>query len=78
MRRPVPAHGRVQLRHGSIPFIMGITLAMEEQNADNDEFDASAISTIKVALMGPLAGIGDAFFGACSEWYLRVSACPSR
>ncbi len=45
-----------------IPFIMGITLAMEEQNADNDEFDASAISTIKVALMGPLAGIGDAFF----------------
>ena len=35
---------------------------MEEQNADNDEFDASAISTIKVALMGPLAGIGDAFF----------------
>ena len=41
---------------------MGITLAMEEQNADNDEFDASAISTIKVALMGPLAGIGDAFF----------------
>ena len=45
-----------------IPFIMGITLAMEEQNADNDEFDASAISTIKVALMGPVAGIGDAFF----------------
>ena len=45
-----------------IPFIMGITLAMEEQNADNDEFDASAISTLKGALMGPLAGIGDAFF----------------
>lgn len=62
MRRPVPAHGRVQLRHGSHPLYQGITLAMEEQNADNDEFDASAISTIKVALMGPLAGIGDAFF----------------
>ena len=45
-----------------IPFIMGITLAMEEQNAEQEDFDTSAISTIKVALMGPLAGIGDAFF----------------
>ena len=45
-----------------IPFIMGIVLAMEEQNANSDDFDTSAISTIKVALMGPLAGIGDAFF----------------
>ena len=28
-----------------IPFIMGITLAMEEQNADSQDFDTSAIST---------------------------------
>ena len=35
---------------------------MEEQNAKTDDFDTSAISNVKVALMGPLAGIGDSFF----------------
>lgn len=41
------------------PFIAGITAAMEEENANNPEFDTSSISAMKVSLMGPLAGIGD-------------------
>ena len=41
------------------PFICGVAAAMEEENANNEEFDTSSISAMKVALMGPLAGIGD-------------------
>jgi Phosphotransferase system, mannose/fructose/N-acetylgalactosamine-specific component IID len=45
------------------PFIMGLTLSMEEENANsNDEFDADSINAVKVGLMGPFAGIGDSFF----------------
>lgn len=45
------------------PFIIGITCAMEEQNAaDPEHYDASSITSVKAALMGPLAGIGDSFF----------------
>ena len=40
------------------PFIGGITLAMEEINRANDDFDASSINAVKAALMGPLSGIG--------------------
>lgn len=42
--------------------IMGISLAMEEQKANNVEFDETVISSTKVSLMGPLAGIGDSLF----------------
>lgn len=42
--------------------IMGISTAMEESNADNADFDTSSINSVKVALMGPLAGIGDSMF----------------
>lgn len=45
------------------PLIFGITAAMEEENANNPEFDTSSISAMKVALMGPLAGIGDSLIG---------------
>lgn len=42
---------------------MGITLAMEEARAkDIENFDTSSINNIKVALMGPLSGIGDSMF----------------
>lgn len=45
------------------PFIIGITCAMEEQNAaDPEHYDATSITGVKTALMGPLAGIGDSFF----------------
>ncbi len=44
------------------PLVGGIVCAMEEQNAATDDFDVSAITNLKVALMGPLSGIFDAIF----------------
>ncbi|MCW8779198.1 MULTISPECIES: PTS system mannose/fructose/sorbose family transporter subunit IID [Latilactobacillus] len=45
------------------PMIMGISAAMEEQNANAPErFDASSINAVKAALMAPIAGIGDSLF----------------
>ena len=41
---------------------MSIAAAMEEANATEDNFDTSAISNVKLALMGPLSGVGDAFY----------------
>ncbi len=41
--------------------ILGITAAMEESNAKDENFDTSSINNIKVGLMGPIAGIGDSF-----------------
>jgi len=43
-------------------FVAGIALSMEEMNAKEDDFDTSAISSLKAALMGPLSGIGDSIF----------------
>lgn len=43
-------------------FIMGIVVSMEEENANNNNFDPRSITNVKTALMGPLAGIGDSFF----------------
>mgnify|MGYP000912821722 CR=1 FL=1 len=55
------------------PFIIGITCAMEEQcaSAPDGEFDVASINSVKAALMGPLAGIGDSFFWGT----FRVIAC---
>lgn len=45
------------------PFIMGLGLSMEEENAkSNGEFDTDSINAVKVGLMGPFAGLGDSFF----------------
>lgn len=41
--------------------ILGITAAMEEQNAFDPDFETESINNVKVSLMGPLAGIGDSF-----------------
>lgn len=49
---------------------LGVVLAMEEQNAADDDFDTSTITGIKTALMGPLSAIGDTLFHAT----LRVIA----
>ncbi|MDT2757166.1 PTS system mannose/fructose/sorbose family transporter subunit IID [Enterococcus asini] len=43
-------------------FIMGMSLALEEENAKTDDFQTETISSIKAALMGPVAGIGDSFY----------------
>ena len=45
-----------------VPTIMGITAAMEEENANNTNFDEQSINAVKASLMGPLAGIGDSIF----------------
>lgn len=42
--------------------IIGITAAMEESNCENEDFDTSAISSVKASMMSPLAGIGDSLF----------------
>ena len=42
---------------------LGITVAMEEQRAnDMENFDTTSISSVKTAIMGPLAGIGELNF----------------
>lgn len=44
------------------PLVMGITTAMEEENAEQDDFDTASINAVKASLMGPLSGIGDSIF----------------
>ncbi|WP_338557598.1 PTS system mannose/fructose/sorbose family transporter subunit IID [Erwinia sp. E_sp_B04_7] len=39
--------------------VLGVTAAMEEARANGAEIDDGAINSIKVGLMGPLAGVGD-------------------
>lgn len=42
---------------------LGISAAMEEEYAaDPENFDPGVINSVKVALMGPLSGIGDSLF----------------
>ena len=41
---------------------MGIAAAMEKEASINPDFDKSSINAVKVALMGPLSGIGDSIF----------------
>lgn len=53
------------------PLVMGLTVAMEEKAHDDPDFDVSSINAIKVALMGPLSGIGDTFFWGI----IKVLAC---
>ncbi|MFV0552011.1 MAG: PTS system mannose/fructose/sorbose family transporter subunit IID [Anaerorhabdus sp.] len=42
--------------------IAGVAAAMEKEASENRNFDVNAINSVKVGLMGPLAGIGDSFF----------------
>lgn len=43
-------------------FPLGISVAMEEKNANKEEIDPASINGVKVAMMGPLSGLGDSFF----------------
>lgn len=45
-------------------FALGISTAMEEQNAVDPDFDDTTINAVKTALMGPLSAIGDTLFPA--------------
>ncbi|HWB28300.1 MAG TPA: PTS system mannose/fructose/sorbose family transporter subunit IID [Chitinophagaceae bacterium] len=42
--------------------IIGITAAMEEQNSTSKDFDEESINSVKLGLMGPLAGVFDSLF----------------
>ncbi len=42
--------------------VLGIIASMERENSENKDFDENSIVAIKVALMGPLSGIGDSIF----------------
>jgi PTS system mannose-specific IID component len=44
--------------------VMGVALALEEQNAAGAHVGGEAISSTKTALMGPLSSIGDSVFKA--------------
>ncbi len=50
--------------------ILGTTVAMEERLAVQGDIDGAAISSVKVSLMGPLAGIGDSLF-----WNALLPVC---
>ena len=39
--------------------LYGILAAMEEENANNQDFDETSISAVRASLMGPIAGVGD-------------------
>lgn len=42
--------------------VFGVTAAMEEQKAKGEEITEETITSVKVGLMGPLAGVGDPIF----------------
>lgn len=42
--------------------VVGITAAMEEQNSLDTNFDEDSINSVKLGLMGPLAGVFDSLF----------------
>ena len=42
--------------------IIGVTSALEEEQANGAEIDDAAIQGVKIGMMGPLAGIGDPVF----------------
>ena len=46
-------------------FVMGIAGSMEKENSEKPDFDAGSINSIKLSLMGPLAGIGDSLAQFC-------------
>ncbi len=56
-----------------VPFCLGISCAMEEEYANDttNQFNPDSIGAVKIALMGPLAGIGDSFFWGT----FRLIAC---
>lgn len=42
-----------------VTLLMGINVALDEENAKTNDLDESIIPSIKTSLMGPMAGIGD-------------------
>jgi len=45
-----------------VTLMLGVSTAMEKQNAVDPNFDSSTINSVKASLMGPLAGLGDSLY----------------
>ena len=56
-------------------FCIGISCAMEERNAKVGDIDVDSINAIKVALMGPLAGVGDSLIHGTLRPIMAGLAC---
>lgn len=56
--------------------ITGVASAMEKEAKDNKDFDDTSINNVKVALMGPFAGIGDSFFWGTLRILATAIALP--
>lgn len=56
--------------------ITGVSVALEKEASQQDDFDKSTINSIKVSLMGPLAGIGDSFFWGTIRIIASALALP--
>lgn len=56
-------------------FCIGISCAMEERNAKVGDIDTDSINSIKVALMGPLAGVGDSLLHGTLRPIMAGLAC---
>ena len=58
-----------------VTFVLGMSTAMEEEYASKRNFDAEAINSVKVAFMGPLAGVGDSFWWGIIRTIAAGVAC---
>ena len=69
-------HTQLFLTEGRMAsFCIGISAAMEERNAKHHDIDPESINQIKVALMGPLAGIGDSLIHGTLRPIMAGLAC---
>lgn len=69
-------HCELFLTEGRMASIcIGISCAMEERNAKVGDIDEDSINSIKVALMGPLAGVGDSLIHGTLRPIMAGLAC---
>lgn len=58
-----------------VTIVMGVSAAMEEEYARTKAFDPETINSMKAALMGPLAGVGDSFWWGIVRTIAAGIAC---
>ena len=69
-------HTQLFLTEGRVAaFCVGVSAAMEERLALKKDIDPESINAVKVALMGPLAGIGDSLLHGTLRPIMAGIAC---
>lgn len=69
-------HTQLFLTEGHLAeFCVGVSAAMEERYANHRDIDPDSINAVKVALMGPLAGIGDSIIHGTLRPIMAGIAC---